>query len=53
MYGLWWGAALFFTGIGALFYWGGRALSMAVFYRDACLFLLLALICAGLGYVAP
>jgi hypothetical protein len=40
---------MIFTGIGALFYWGARALAIDDFYREACLFLILALICAGLA----
>ncbi len=50
---LWWDGALLFTGMGALFYWGARALAMADFYREACLFLALALICACLGEMIP
>ncbi|MFI5331987.1 MAG: hypothetical protein ACHQ2F_13290 [Desulfobaccales bacterium] len=44
---------MIFSGIGALFYWGARALAMDDFYREACLFLVLALICACLGVGAP
>ncbi len=51
--GLWWGGALLFSGIGALFFWGSRALEMDDLYKVACLFLILALICACLGVVAP
>ena len=53
MAGLWWGGVLLFTAMGALFYWGARALAMADFYREACLFLVLALVCACLGGVIP
>lgn len=53
MAGLWWGGALLFTGIGVLFYWGARALAMDDFYWEACLFLIFALICAGLGGILP
>ena len=53
MAGICWGGAVIFTGIGALFYWGARALSMDDFYREACLFLVLALICAGVGVLLP
>ena len=53
MRGLWWGGALIFAGIGALFYWGARALEMDDLYRVACLFLVLALICACLGGMIP
>jgi hypothetical protein len=47
--GIWWGGAMIFSGIGALFYWGARALAMDDLNREACLFLVLALICAGLS----
>ncbi len=50
MAGWWWGGALVFTGAGALFCWGARALALESCYRDACLFLVLALICAGLAW---
>jgi len=51
--GLCWSGAMIFSGIGALFYWGARALAMPDFYRLACLSLVLALICACLGVGAP
>ncbi len=53
MAGIWWGGAMIFSGIGALFLWGARVLAMDDFYREACLFLVLALLCACLGLVAP
>ena len=53
MAGTWWGGAMIFTALGALIFWGAHALSMDNFYREACLFLVLALICAGLGVVFP
>jgi hypothetical protein len=51
--GIWWGGAMIFTALGALFCWGARALAMDDFYREACLFLVVALICASLGVVLP
>ena len=53
MAGIWWGGAMIFTALGALFFWGARVLVMDEFYRVACLFLVLALLCACLGVVAP
>ena len=53
MAGIWWGGAMIFTALGALFYWGSRTLEMDDLYRVACLFLVLALLCACLGVVAP
>ena len=53
MAGICWGGAVIFTALGALFYWGARTLGRNDFYGEACLFLVLALICAGLGVVAP
>lgn len=51
--GLWWAGVLTFTAIGALCYWGARALKMEDFYGMACLFMGLALICVCLGGAAP
>jgi len=53
MAGLCWGGVLICTGMGALFGWGARALAIEEFYREACLFLVTALICACLGKVLP
>ena len=50
---IWWRGAMTFTTLGALFFWGARALDTDDFYREACLFLVLALICAGLGIALP
>ena len=37
MAGIWWGGAMIFTGIGALFYWGARALAWMISTgRPAC-----------------
>jgi hypothetical protein len=50
---IWWGGAVIFTALGILFFWGARALARNDFYGEACLFLVLALICASLGVVFP
>ncbi len=52
MAGLWWDAAVALICLGTLLAWGARALAVDDFYRDACLALALALICAGLGVAA-
>lgn len=49
MAGLLWGLAIFFTAVGALFYWGARVLAVESFDADASLILFLALLCAGLA----
>jgi hypothetical protein len=49
----WWSGAMVLTLGGALFYWGARVLAVDSFYADACLILLLALLCAGLTFSGP
>ena len=44
MDGLWWGGAVVLTVMGGLSYWSAGVLKMEGFYRDACLFLVLAFI---------
>jgi hypothetical protein len=44
MDGLCWGGAVVLTVMGALSCWSARVLKMEAFYRDACLFLLMAFI---------
>jgi hypothetical protein len=53
MANLWWGGAVILTGFGALFCWGARTLTLDSLYKDASLFLFLALICAGLAATWP
>jgi hypothetical protein len=46
-----WGLAVFLTCVGALHCWSARVLEEVIFYRDAALILILALLCAGLGWM--
>ena len=53
MASLWWTGAVILTGIGALFCWGARTLSMDNLYEEASLFLVIALFCVGLAAAWP
>jgi hypothetical protein len=51
MVSLLWGGAMVLTVVGALFYWGARALEVEGFYIDSSASLGLALVLVGLAQI--